>query len=376
MTIRREERDGESHLIIDISYRTESGKLERYRRDAQVQTRKGAQAEHRRLEDQLARAGTLKPQAPDPEDATPPPILFKDAVRIFRATHLKSGLKPSTRLGYENQLNRLLLPRFGDLPLEAVNRVALAELDAELAEEGLTSSTRAKPHIVVRSVLRNAMNAGMIEAMPKLARIPKSGRKVLNPMRRPALDAILAAALPSARLAFELAAFAGLRAGEVRGLRWHDVDLVAGTISVRCSISSGFETTPKSHHQRRIPIGRGLRETLVLAQLSKPKPTAHVAVTREGNLWGENGLNQVFKRAAERAKLDTGWSFHDLRHFFVTELFRNGANAVAVQQLAGHADLTTTQRYADFDANDLRSAIERIDGNSAETGHPRPANDC
>jgi site-specific recombinase XerD len=51
----------------------------------------------------------------------------------------------------------------------------------------------------------------------------------------------------------------------------------------------------------------------------------------------------------------------------VTELFRNGAGAAAIQQLAGHADLATTQRYADLDANDLRSAIDLIDGNGVET---------
>lgn len=54
------------------------------------------------------------------------------------------------------------------------------------------------------------------------------------------------------------------------------------------------------------------------------------------------------------------------RHFFVTELFRSGAPAPAIQQLAGHAELTTTQLYADLDANDLRSAIERIDGDRGE----------
>jgi hypothetical protein len=43
-----------------------------------------------------------------------------------------------------------------------------------------------------------------------------------------------------------------------------------------------------------------------------------VALTARGKPWGESGLNQAFRRAMERAKLD-GWSFHDLRHFFVTE---------------------------------------------------------
>jgi len=79
------------------------------------------------------------------------------------------------------------------------------------------------------------------------------------------------------------------------------------------------------------------------------------------------GLNQAFKRARKRAGL-SGWTFRDLRHFFVTELFRRGASARAIQMLAGHADLATTQLCADLDANDLRSAIERIDGAEASNG--------
>jgi len=185
---------------------------------------------------------------------------------------MKSGLKPTTRIGYNVQLDRLLLPRFGALPLESIDRQAIARLDAELVDEGLAPSTRARFHIVLRSVLRIALNAGLLAAMPPLPRLPKSGRKAVNPMRRADLDAILAAASPTARVAFQLAAFAGLRAGEVRGLRWPDVDLETGTLTIRRSISTGFETTPKSHHQRRIPMSRTLRAALEAARPRKASP--------------------------------------------------------------------------------------------------------
>lgn len=364
MTVRREERNGEFRWVIDISYRTIAGKAKRYRRDAQVQLKKAAESENRRLEDHLAKVGTLEEVDAPPE---PEAVTFAEAVKHFRATHMKSALKPTTRIGYNVQLDKLLLPRFGALPLEAIDRQAIALLDAELVDEGLAPSTRARFHIVLRSVLRTAVNADLLAAMPALPRLPKSGRKAVNPMRRADLDAILAAAAATARLAFQLAAFAGLRAGEVRGLRWPDVDLEAGALTVRRSISAGFETTPKSHHQRRIPMSKTLRAALEAARPATGSPWAPVTRTRDGKPWGENGLNQAFKRAMERAERK-GWSFHDLRHFFVTELFRNRAPAIAVQQLAGHADLTTTQRYADFDADDLRSAIECIDGKDVEMG--------
>jgi site-specific recombinase XerD len=65
-----------------------------------------------------------------------------------------------------------------------------------------------------------------------------------------------------------------------------------------------------------------------------------------------------------------------LRHFFVTELFRRGVPAPAVQRLAGHGSLTVTQVYADFGADDLRAAVEVCWGNSGATGEgeePRPS---
>jgi hypothetical protein len=133
-------------------------------------------------------------------------------------------------------------------------------------------------------------------------------------------------------------------------------------------LTLGIETTPKSHHHRVIPMARDLRQSLERARdASRRGPWDPVALAGTGKPWGEYGLNQAFKRVQRRAKR-SGWTFHSLRHFFVSELFRCGANAAAIQRLAGHADLATTQLYADVDASDLRAAIERIDG-EAETSN-------
>jgi integrase len=101
--------------------------------------------------------------------------------------------------------------------------------------------------------------------MPPMVALPKVGRKVSQPMRRDDLEALLAASSPPARLAFEVAAFAGLRASEVRGLRWSDVDLRARTLTVRRGITLGIETTPKSHHHRVVPLATRLLVSLEAA---------------------------------------------------------------------------------------------------------------
>ena len=75
---------------------------------------------------------------------------------------------------------------------------------------------------------------------------------------------------------------------------------------------------------------------------------------------GRAGLLQAFPRAQEKAGL-SGFRFHDLRHYFVTHFFRGGAPAPAVQAFAGHADLTTTQRYQGRDRPAAEVALASVE---------------
>ncbi len=367
MTVRkRVTRDGKSQLFIEIRYRTADGRKVRFRRDAQVQTKTAALAEERRLLAELEHTGTLEVSSEsNTADIEPVRYTFADAVRQYRSTRMKT-LKPSTRITYEQRLTALLAPRFGEVALADLSCESFNKLDLELVRDGLSPSTRRNVQIVTRVILRSAVDAGFLASMPKLPRLPKVGRKVPNPIHRDKLDAILAVASFTARLAFALAAFAGLRRSEVPGLRWSDVDLKGNTITVRRAITRGEETTPKSGDHRVIPIAEPLRRLLESAATTRKNPWASVALTTHGEPWGESGLNQTFKRAQKRAGLG-GWCFHDLRHFFASELFRKGVPAPVVQMLLGHADLATTQRYADMVASDLRAAVALFEGNSGAT---------
>jgi site-specific recombinase XerD len=98
-------------------------------------------------------------------------------------------------------------------------------------------------------------------------------------------------------------------------------------------------------------------------------PWAPVALTIKGKAWAEDGLNQAFQRAQARADR-SGYSFHSLRHFFITELSRNEVPAPTVQRLAGHAELTTTLLCAHMVASDLKAAIATFSmaGNATAEG--------
>jgi integrase len=373
MTVRKERREGKPRWVIDILYKTSDGRRRRFRRDAQVQTATAARAEERRLLAELAANGEIVISAPasTPASAKLPEPTFDDAVDYYQRTHAVSALKPSTRHSYTEVLDRVLVPRLGKRRLTAIDVAQLAQLDAELVKDDLSASSRRNVHIVLRSVLRAAKEAGMLAALPSFPKLPKVGRTVLRSLTRPMVDALLDVASPSARLAFALAAFAGLRAGEVRGLLWEDVDLDAGILVVRQAISRGVVAAPKSGHERVVPLAPTLRDLLELAAKKPHRLSSPVAPTTKGKVWGEWGLRLAFQRAQKRAKL-SGFRFHDLRHFFVTELFRGGSPAPAVQALAGHADLTTTQRYAHMVKSDLQAAIARLErGKGVETSPGR-----
>jgi integrase len=374
VTIRKEDRGGKPRWVIDIPYRKADGSSDRYRRDAQVQTKAATEAEHRRLLAELARTGTLKgaeAARSESKAAKPRAYTFADAVKYYRATHMQTRLKPSTRAGYNRWLDSLLLPRFGEQDLAELGGKALAELDAELVADELKPSTRGNIHCIFRSVLRCAVEAGFLPELPRFPPLPKVGRQIVRPMRTERVDRLLAACSPSARLALSLMAFAGLRPSEVRGLRWCDVDLKSGVLGIRRGVIVGEETTPKSHHHRSVPLCAALRALLEPQMKQKRSPWAEVALTAQGKPWGDFGLHQACERAQKRAGL-SGWSPKSLRHHFATELFRLGVSAPVIQKLLGHSDLATTQRYADVDADDLRGAIALLDGNSVETAKSRP----
>jgi integrase len=362
MTVRKTTRGAEPHLVIDIWYRDSNGERQRYRRDAQVQTMTAARAEERRLLTSLAEHGTLEaasePVAEAPKVDEPAPATFEDAVEYFRNKKALT-LKPSTRFAYDFVIDASLLPRLKSKPLVELQQRDFAELDADLARRKVKPSTRRNHIVVLRSVLRAAKVGGLLERMPDMPPLPKVGSKVVRVPFPAEIAAVIGAALPHQRVALALASYAGLRAGEIRGLRKRDVDLDGGVLVVRQAICRGVAAPPKSGHEREIPIAAALKPFLVDALTRCPTFDAPVSPSDKGTVWSEPGLRNVLEVAQRKAGVK-GWSLHALRHAFVSTLFRKGASAPVVQKLAGHIHLSVTQRYAHTTREDLQAAIAAL----------------
>jgi site-specific recombinase XerD len=138
------------------------------------------------------------------------------------------------------------------------------------------------------------------------------------------------------------------------------------------SVCRGVADTPKSGHDRLVPLVDELRAALEALPKHDRERDKPVALHTRGGAWGEFGLNLALKRACAKADLDARWRFHDLRHYFVTTLFRGGAPAPTVQELAGHEHLATTQRYAHVVAVDRVDAIRRLGAAVGATRGQRP----
>ena len=246
--------------------------------------------------------------------------------------------------------------------------VADRELDAELVKRGSRSSTRRNMQVVLRSMCGYAVEVRLLSEVPRFPPLPRPGGTIQVVLSSDDVRTILDVTPQPYRLAFELASLAGLRTGEVRGLLWKDVDLKRWVLVVRRSICRGVAAPPKSGSERIVPLHRELRASLKARGTGETHEP--VSGPGEGAVWGEFALGQAFKRYSRKAGI-TGFRFHDLRHAFVTGLFRSGTPAPVVQALAGHLHLATTQRYAHATKRDLVDAMRRFGGNRAVTGSKR-----
>jgi len=156
---------------------------------------------------------------------------------------------------------------------------------------------------------------------------------------------VRAAASPSDALAYRIAAYAGLRRGEVVSLRWRCVDFTRGSLHINESVSDGHDGPTKSGKGRTVPLAPQLAQALAQARPDEASDDDLVipGVTPGYKLDGSM-LRKRFVAARVKAKLPP-LRFHDLRHTFGSLAVDGGASLVQVQAWLGHADLQTTARY-------------------------------
>jgi integrase len=150
----------------------------------------------------------------------------------------------------------------------------------------------------------------------------------------------------------------GLRMGELRALRWQDVDLVARKILVRRAASKNDVGTPKSGRAREVELGT---EVLSILKAHRHLRGELVFCKTNGGMYTENEMKHPLWRACKRAGLrHIGW--HTLRHTFASHLVMRGAPLKVIQELLGHSDIRMTMRYSHLSPNVRSDAVELLNG--------------
>ena len=296
---------------------------------------------------------------------------FRTYVERF-LTYLSSvrNLSENTVRAYRTDLEAYCdwAEREGMRPLEVTHR-QLRRFLGELSRARYASKTINRHLSAVRALYRWLVHEGITDkdsaaavASPKLARtLPKT-----------MTDADAAALMETCdtsdvvgvrdRAFLELLYASGARISEVSGLDVRDIDVSNAQVRL----------FGKGSKERIVPLYDTCLEWLrtylstsrpQLAAHSKDTPTQALFVSTRGNRMSANALRTCFERHATLAGLDGSLTPHAMRHTYATELLAGGADMRSVQELLGHASLSTTQIYTHLSVDRLRDA--------ARQAHPR-----
>jgi integrase len=275
------------------------------------------------------------------------------------------GREHSTVLGYRRAVEHRLIPKFGHLPLEAVTVDMADRWRLELLSEGLSPNSINKHRWYGEAIYKGAQCVWGITANPfaTVERQPQRPPDDFNVLE-PAETLLLAAHAADQQDAafFTVAAFTGLRLGELLALRWGDLNFTDRLVHVRRSFTRGhFKPYPKGRRRRSVPM-----IDQVIPPLDRLSQRAHftaaedlVFVNSAGGVIEESALRRRMWKALDAAGLKRV-RLHDLRHSYCTMAVR-AYRLDEVKAYAGHVDIATTQRYVHHipahDAADRLSAV-------------------
>ena len=252
-------------------------------------------------------------------------------------------------------------------PLAHVDSLAVRSYLASLHRARLASRSLARHLSTLRSFFRWACREGHLEKNPARALpSPRLPRTLPRAMTLPDTERLLTAEedgpFPERdRALFELLYATGLRVSEAAGLDLEDVDFTARVLRV----------VGKGNKERIAPFGEEAGDALAayLPARGERRRGSRAAETDDdgeplfvnsrGGRLTTRSMARLLKRRLRAAGLPAEISPHALRHSFATHLLEAGADLRAIQELLGHASLSTTQKYTHLDAARLRDVYRR-----------------
>lgn len=285
-------------------------------------------------------------------------ISFGEAADAYLASlesRITSGsFRASTLQTYVNILKRDLRPLWNGRPIAGITREEILAFRTRLASRDLAASTLNQTRAIVRGVFAIAVERFGLEDDPSVAfKRAKTRRATSDKISfyppEEVMRLVQSAETEQDAALFLTAAFTGLRASELRALRWRSVDFAGSLLHVeRGFTDEGGEDLPKSYRVRSVPLMPQV--ALALTQLRTREffidDDELVFVNSIGHVLNYDQLSRRYRAAQLRAGLRP-LRFHDLRHSFGTMAVRQFP-ITDVQTWMGHADIATTRKYIHY----------------------------
>jgi len=275
------------------------------------------------------------------------------------------GLSERTVEAYQRDLLQLQreLERQDITDLDRVSEHTIRALIARRHRQGQGSRSLQRLLSAIRSFYRWLMKEGLAEHNPAVSvKAPKAARKLPVTLDADAVTRLLEIKEKSPlalrdRAIMELIYSSGLRLSELAGLNWTELDFNSGLVTV----------TGKGNKTRMVPLGSYAASALLewrkvrgeFAPIEEP----HVFVSNRGNPISTRTIQVRIKYWARRQGLPQQVYPHLLRHSFASHMLESSGDLRAVQELLGHADISTTQVYTHLDFQHLASVYDKA--------HPR-----
>jgi integrase/recombinase XerC len=274
-------------------------------------------------------------------------------------------LSPHTSSGYQRDLNALLgfCDREGVQSYAQIDSHVVRRFAAESHRRGLGARSVARRLSAVRTFLNYLVEVGQIGSNAAVhVQAPKPPRRLPATLDADQVASLLAISGDDLltlrdRAMLELFYSSGLRLAELVGLDVGDVDVADRTVRV----------TGKGSKQRVVPVGRqalaALHDWLQVRPEVAPLGEQAMFLSRNGERLSHRSVQARINHWARRQGAPTRVYPHMLRHSFATHLLESSGNLRAVQELLGHASLSTTQIYTHLDFQHLAHVYDQA--------HPR-----
>ena len=350
---------------VDIRFTYPDGSPFRRRLKAPVESKSAAKRWGEAREATFLREPS--PSERPPEEPKKEVETVNDFGPRFIENYARANRQKASGIASKQSVLRIhLYPRIGNKRLDALTDEDVQALKSALS----TKSPKTVNNVltVLSKLLKVAVKWKVIKTVPcsiELLKVPPPVPKFYEFSQYRALVEAAGKVDTRSLVVTLLGGDAGLRRGEILGLRWIDVDFKRKQLVIQQAVWKGIVDTPKSGRGRVVPLTDAL---CIALQRQRHLRGERVLYRDDGEPVTEKVLRSYLAAAQRRAGLPATGALHILRHTFCSHLAMRGAPPKAIQELAGHEDLSTTLRYMHLSPSAREGAIKLLNRREDPSG--------